>query len=323
MTIPNSPLPGLVLVEGLPGTGKSTTSHLLSLRLKRHGVNARWYYEHETPHPVFEYPEVQQALDHGQLRPGLFEDALGNWRALARSLDSPPACAVIESSFLQTAIHPMLLLDFDGERIGEYARQAAQAIETARPALVLLRHPDPGEALHQVAALRGDWFLDFLIGRVNRSRFAQHRGLEGLEAAIHYLRHYQALVDRIVAQLAMPVLPLPVDQIPKAEFVDRIANWLGLPETPPVVPCPSADLDALAGTYRDTGSQDCYHIVSNGTELLVDGAPPTPLIPTGALRFELLGTCVHFDFLPAADRSIQALDCIGNLPGLARQWVKQ
>lgn len=319
----NPTLPGLVLIEGLPGTGKSTTSHLLSLRLKRHGVNARWFYEHETPHPIFEYPEVQQALDHGELRPGLFEDALRNWSSLAQSQESAQACAVIESSFLQTAIHPMLLLGFDDERIREYARQAEQAIQAARPALVLLWQPDPAEALRKVAAQRGDWFLDFLVGRVNRSNFAKQHGLEGVDGAIQYVGHYQALVNSIVERLKMPVFRLPLDRVPKSEFVDRIAAFLGLPPAQSATPDPAIDLRALTGTYRDVRSEDCYHIVSDGTQLLVDGAPPTPLIHTGELRFELRGTCVDFDFLPNADGSIRALDCVGNLPGLAREWVKQ
>ena len=42
----------LILVEGLPGSGKSSTAQFICDQLQRNGHRARWYYEDETPHPV-------------------------------------------------------------------------------------------------------------------------------------------------------------------------------------------------------------------------------------------------------------------------------
>jgi len=52
----------VVLVEGLPGCGRSTTAQFVVLHGRRHGVPARWYYEVEVPHLVAgSYrPEVQR-----------------------------------------------------------------------------------------------------------------------------------------------------------------------------------------------------------------------------------------------------------------------
>lgn len=317
-----SELPGLILVEGLPGAGKSTTSHLLSLHLERHGVDARWYYEHDQSHPIFQYPEVQEVLDHGRLREGLFEDALEKWRRLAESLSGSRQCIVLESSFLQTAIHPMLLMDWGENRIVSFALEAERAIRGARAVLVWLRHADAAAALQAVSALRGCWFMEFLVGRVSRSRYGMARKLEAVEGALQYARNYQALVDRILDQLRLPVLTLPVDVIPKSDFVNLIADFIGLPQVDAFVP-ESPDARAFVGIYQDTGSEDRYSIVTDGAHLFVDGTPPTRLIRRGTSEFELLGTCVRFKFLRTADGSIRALDCRGSLPGLAPEWVKQ
>jgi shikimate kinase len=46
----------LILVEGLPGSGKSSFGQFVGLQLSRNNHNAQWFIECELNHPVqFEY----------------------------------------------------------------------------------------------------------------------------------------------------------------------------------------------------------------------------------------------------------------------------
>src|SRR5687767_5330975 len=69
----------LVLVEGLPGCGKSTTAQFLARQLRRAGYRARWHYEEETPHPVFRRPAESTTWE------GYFSEIVarreGTWQA--------------------------------------------------------------------------------------------------------------------------------------------------------------------------------------------------------------------------------------------------
>ena len=82
-----SPRGRIVILEGLPGSGKSTTAHLLRLHLQDVGLDARWWWEHEQPHPIFDYSVIQEALDDGLLQAGLFERAIGNWQKVVRKAE--------------------------------------------------------------------------------------------------------------------------------------------------------------------------------------------------------------------------------------------
>jgi hypothetical protein len=147
------------------------------------------------------------------------------------------------------------------------------------------------------------------------------RGLEGAEGAFQYSRHYAALVDRILRQLEMPVLTLEADITAKSDFVNRIANFIGLPACEPF-PTRWPHAQAFVGTYKDTFSEDCYSVITDGSHLYVDGTPPTRLIQRGLSDFELLGTCVRFEFLAHADGSVYKLACRGNLKGLEPEWAR-
>ena len=48
----------LIILEGLPGTGKTTDSFFLLTQLERNGVEARWIHEVSRPHPTSYYDEA-------------------------------------------------------------------------------------------------------------------------------------------------------------------------------------------------------------------------------------------------------------------------
>ena len=48
----------LIMLEGLPGTGKSTNSYLLAIHLKRKGNKVKWIHEVARPHPTSFFSEA-------------------------------------------------------------------------------------------------------------------------------------------------------------------------------------------------------------------------------------------------------------------------
>lgn len=48
----------LLFIEGLPGTGKTTNSYFLLNQLERGGMNARWFHEVASPHPVLFFDQA-------------------------------------------------------------------------------------------------------------------------------------------------------------------------------------------------------------------------------------------------------------------------
>jgi hypothetical protein len=307
----------LILVEGLPGAGKSTTAHMLCRELQRRGLDARWWYEHETPHPVFDYPVVQEVLDHGRLQDGLFERALENWRSVP-DLTGSGKWAVFESSFFQTPLHAMLLLDWTTARMTEYVIAAERAIAPAKPLLVVLDQEDIAAAIATVTAARGEWFPEFLDWRIRRSAHGRRRGLSGMPGIIEYFETYRRILKDVTTRLEIPKLVLEGG---KATFVDRLVAFIGLPPLAPFE-TPAMDCSKLTGRYKDVGSDDVYDVADGGGHLYLGGAAPTGLVHEGGLKFGLLGTCVTLEFRPDETGAVRSLICRGNLPNLARDWVR-
>lgn len=311
--------PQIVLVEGLPGSGKSTTAHLLSLHLARHGRTARWCYEHETPHPIFDRAAIDLGLDEGRLPGDFCERATANWRRLAESAAAADHSMILESAFLQLPLHPMRLMDWSDEQIASYLRSVEQATAGARTVAVILRHEDVGTAVRDAMGWRGEWFADYLQQRIGRSAYGQRLGLTGDEGVVQYFTAYRDLTDRMLQALTLPVVVLDA-AAPKETLPTRVMAALGLPAFVPfgtdVQPQP------FVGHYKDPASDNAVEIETDGTHLFVAGAFPTRLIQRDATTFEIAGTPVRLAFEANGDGRMQKIDCQANLPDLPREWVR-
>ena len=311
--------PQIVLVEGLPGSGKSTTAHLLSLHLARHGRTSRWCYEHETPHPIFDRAAIDAGVDEGHLPDDFCDQAMAAWRRLAESAAGADHSMIVESAFLQLPLHPMLLMDWPDERIAAYLRGVEEATAPARTTAVILRHDDVATAIREAMGWRGEWFADYLDQRVSRSIYGRRLGLTGPQGVVSYFTAYRDLVDRMLARLELKAAVLDA-AAPKDTLPSRVMAALGLPEFMPFAT--DAAPQPFVGRYQDPASENAMDIVTDGTHLYVDGAFPTRLIQRDRTVFEIAGTPVRLAFQENVDGLMQKIDCEANLPDLPREWVR-
>jgi hypothetical protein len=310
----------LVLIDGLPGSGKSTTAQFLCLHMERHGRPARWYFEEETPHPVFEFERVRHILNSGQASTDVFDQALRHWDELA-SAPAGGSTLILEASFFQTPLHPMLMLDWDRERIAAYVSAVERAIATLNPVLVVLRDADVVTRLESTIAARGAWFVELLEARLARSPYGTRRGLRGITGARAYFEEYVELVDQLTAGLAIQTVVVPVDDSRRHIQMEAIAAALGLPSFEPFetrVPEPRA----FVGTYRRADPPEVHHVETDGTHLYLGPDPKTRLLHLGESRFEIAGFPVRLEFQNDGTGGIQSARCHGGLPDLPCDWVK-
>jgi hypothetical protein len=306
----------LLLIDGLPGAGKSTVAHLLCRHLRDHGHAARWYWELESPHPVFDFADP---IDGDTLREGFVEQALDRWRAFATALASDDRIAIVESSLLQTAVQPMFALDWPASRIESYLAAVEDAIAPARPVLVLLHYADVDDGFARSVAVRGAWFVDLLATKLEATPYGRARHLSGTDGVRAYLRAYQATADTLVAGLRMPVVVVDarhegdgmLEAVTTAlELPPLAASTAGVPDPVPYV-----------GVYKRADTDDTCQIVTDGEHLYVAGEPNLRLLPNGGHDFDVVGTCVQYRFR-AGERRMDALECRGNLPQLAPLWIR-
>jgi hypothetical protein len=312
--------PRLIFVDGLPGSGKSTTAQRLCFHWQRLGRPACWYFEHEQGHPLFDDEQVRLARVTGPTEPNrIFDRALAGCAALVERLRGSDETVILESSLFQTTVGTQLLMDVPAAEIAAHFRRSLEILAPLVPALVRFRPAEAAAALRRTAEKRGAWFSEFLVAHLADTPRGRRTGLQDFEGALAFFGEYRAVCDGLFAQFPGPRLTVDNSAGDWPRHTQAITDFLGLP--PLADPPPPADAAELTGRYRaETGDE--WHVAADARGLFLDDAAAARLWPQPAGGFAIEGLCVALAFERGASGRVVRVRCTGALPGLAPVWEK-
>lgn len=288
----------LVLIEGLPGSGKSATTHRLVRQLRRGGVVARWFAEQEAGHPT----NVDNADDLERFA----EETKRRWQRLVRAAPASGDVLLFEGSLFQSALRVLFHRDAAPHRIVAYARELEDVVAPMAPVLVHFRRPDIARSLRRTCDRRGQRWERRWVATITGKPYARCRGLVGFEGLVRYWQDYEALVDRILAGSRMKTLRIDTTGEAWGDYMATIAAALAVAPSPEP-PTPSAALARLPGVYRDEASGHAVTVRAADGALLIDDFifGTSRLLPVAGLTFEVEGWPLDLTFETDADGNIR------------------
>ncbi|MGY4309699.1 hypothetical protein ACVIJ6_006942 [Bradyrhizobium sp. USDA 4369] len=196
---------GLVIVEGIMGSGKSTSVRRIADRLNGSGIAALGITEGVSPHPIrFDWDEPWANMPPTQLA----KSAVARWRAYVNSASMSERITVVDGQLFHGNLTSLFLLDADTALIREYIHQVVTAIKPLRPLLIYFHQDDVDRAIRTVAAERGDAWVTYQLDWKLASPYAVRHGLVGLDGLIELYRKYRKLTDRLYAELDIPKISI-------------------------------------------------------------------------------------------------------------------
>jgi hypothetical protein len=236
----------LILVEGMPGTGKSTVAQFVSTQLRAAGRPSSWCHEERAAHPVALFYEHRSWAEY-------VEEAVKLWSSCADELRSGHQIAVLDGAVMQNHARSMLLFGCPWDPILELVRRVEVTIAPLHPVWIYLKPADVENNFRHIVELRGARLLELWLRNQDQFPYATRARAFGFPGFIAFWKEFDELCDRVFDVLSIgklrPNTSLGNWDIRRGE----ILNFLGQPFT--VDSVSPVELERFTGEYMPSRNQ--------------------------------------------------------------------
>jgi len=289
----------LIFVDGISGSGKSTTAHYLARQLEKNGIKVKWFYEQEKDHPLQGMEKRDDETDK-QFTTRFLKDYPNEWEKLINSIKDEEVVYIIESFLFQDIIFDPLFNDFDKETIKQFIHKLCSLVACVNPVVIHYYQADVDKAMRENWQRRGDEWKNWLVGREGKSPFCVNRNISGEAGTIEFWRGISELGREIFSELTCT----------KIEFENSAHDWenyrsqvLNLLEIEKIV---EAVYDESYAKYCGDYNGTVIH-VKDGRLCFDEFWPNLKLLYLGDDEFELEGFPINIKFILDENNEYSAL----------------
>jgi hypothetical protein len=192
----------IILLEGIPGSGKSTNARFLSIQLERNGHKSILFLETTADHPIFLKNEI---IDPNEW----MESYLANWNRFLNEKSHEGSVIVMESVLFQSPILNLLNKDIDRERIQFFIEELSLLLSNHEASLIFFYQEDSMSAINDMIESRGgSQFLTQKYEEFKDEKYYRNRDSQGPELHLAFLKEYADISKDVINKVKINVLAI-------------------------------------------------------------------------------------------------------------------
>jgi hypothetical protein len=314
----------LILIEGIPGSGKSSMGQQLDLHLNKLGYRSYCFFEQDTNHPI--YPESEFTLQYTtepdwMTREKTRQAAFSRWIKFTSSLAGTDQVMILEGSFFQAPVDFHLLLNRSIDEAVASILQIESVIESLDPVLLYLYQTDVEAALNRILKSRSAGFADYLTSRFQASPYGRAHGVGDYHGVVIAYKEHRRITDVAFSKLQMRKLAIENSTGDWNRYYHSITNFLALPPVrmPPALP---SNANLLVGEYQRVNSTDVFTIAADEHGLSIHREMKLRLLWKFMTTFCVAGTRTELKFETDEHGSARAVEVSGREPNFTSVWKR-
>jgi thymidylate kinase len=312
----------LIFVEGIPGTGKSSTMHLLGLHLSKLGHDVSWHFEGDPNNPAFDYSQWESAYDQDlslEEKDRIMHNSLSCWSDLVTPLVNTGKIILLDGHLFQAAVLFQLLLNQSIEKARTYILDVIQITAPLNPLLIYLHRPDVKAGLENTLSVRTNQFADYLIDKFRATPYGKNNKIQHFADVIEVYKIYQNLTNHLFETLEIQKLGIDSSAGEWNKYNHQLTRFLGIDHFE--FPGPREnELETFTGQYQATGSLDKLTVKQDRNGLTISNQAILRLIPKNNHTFYTLGTGIELQFKSDKNGTPHFIEVTGEKPDSTSIW---
>lgn len=311
----------LVLVEGIPGSGKSTTAQYISRCLEQNGIPSQWFCEENLKHPAYAFDSLESmSVVLRDLSAGRFEkvieSALAQWKRFALHVQESDRVTVVDSCLFGYLSWSLFPNGADRNQILEYIQSVEETLESCNPMVVYFYQDDIESSLKRIIQRRGNETEQEFISNATECKYGKRNRLSGFAGLVSYWEEYRRITDEAYACLGFPKITIENSRGEWTRYYQQITDFLGVSPLNKLV-LSDERLAAFTGRYQEclTDNPILLDITIHDGGLLVSGHPliwmTTPLLPISDLSFHVSSLPFTMQFVVQREGLVSGVELDG------------
>ncbi len=247
----------LILIDGITGSGKSSTAQFLADQMQRNGIEVSWHHEDEKDHPIKFDEELEVFESQTQLE--RFLDMMPRlWQDFAQETMESESVQILESSFFQDSVRLLFQSNVDKQRIIDFVCAIEKVIAPLDPVLIYFHQIEAEASIRRIWKRRGPQWKQWFIDLDMQTPYVKRSGLTGEAGVIGLWADYQTLTNQLVERFPHKRLSIENTAGDWPECRRRILDFLALDFVDPSKVRGEEAWEIYCGHYReDDGEISC------------------------------------------------------------------
>ena len=247
----------LILIEGQPGSGKSTTAQYLAYQCEMNGNPARWYHEQDKQAIVLldaqsEFPEIR----------------IAQWKAFVSEAEQSETVNILDSRYLMTSVGFFFAMD-EMSKLAEFESIWEDIVKPLNPVFIYFYQSDVEKSLRKTFDLRREQWEEVAFKKFNEgTAFGRRHKLKGFDGFVNYFKEFRKVTDRIFDKFRGRKLAIENSEGEWEKYYKEISQLLALPLINEEIH-PEEDLDIYVGRYSKVDGDLEYEIALDEENLYI------------------------------------------------------
>jgi len=287
----------LIFVDGITGSGKSTTAHFIARQIEKNDLKVKWFHEEETDHPLTLTKVIEGESDADYVQRNLKEYPQ-KWIDFVDKVKDDDCIYIMESYLFQDIISTSLE-DVDRQTIKDHIHELCSIVACLNPVVIYFHQEDLESALRANWQRRGEVWKNTIVSRDEKRLFCTNRNLSGEIASIKSWQEISTIANELFAELTFPKIQLENSKPDWRNIRKQILDFLQLQMFEELLF--DSSFERFCGNY-------CGYIIQVRDNHLCYTAlwPDIKLLPIGKNEFEIDGFPMAIEFIEGENNQINS-----------------